>query len=380
MNMLENRECNSPDVDAEITALRECGQTMGKPPIEQLQQVDAKAEPKRYYTLKELSLLPAPKWQVKKHITQNSLNIMFGESGQYKSFAALDMALSIASGVPFIENYPVTKGKVVYLASEGAGGIKKRAKAWLMDRELDETDDFILIPESFDFTGEDRAKEVVELIGIIDSYYTGGIDFLVIDTVARNFGGGDENGSKDMGTFIKSLDALRLRYKCSVMGVHHCGKDHSKGARGHNSLRGACDTIIEVSGSGNGCKLSCVKQKDFEPFKDYILNIKKIQVADGLGDEDEEDSTSLVLKLQNGVKTELQLLDKTVKSALVAVYADHKNMPVTIEDVVKSTGKSKSTVYDYVKKWKAKRLIKVEPDERLSIGMELNYLLNPISA
>jgi len=73
------------------------------------------------------------------------------------------------------------------------------------------------------------------------------VGLLVIDTLARVTAGGDENSSVDMGRLIAAADRLKSTTGAHVQLVHHMGKDASKGARGHSSLRAALDTEIEVS-------------------------------------------------------------------------------------------------------------------------------------
>ena len=43
---------------------------------------------------------------------------------------------------------------------------------------------------------------------------------IVIDTLARNFGG-DENSSADMGAFVRNVDQLRAKWGATTLVVHH---------------------------------------------------------------------------------------------------------------------------------------------------------------
>jgi RecA-family ATPase len=67
-----------------------------------------------------------------------------------------------------------------------------------------------------------------------------------IDTLARAFGGGNENDSQDMGAFIHNAGRLQRKLDCALMVLHHSGKDATKGLRGHSSLLGAVDTQLEL--------------------------------------------------------------------------------------------------------------------------------------
>lgn len=52
---------------------------------------------------------------------------------------------------------------------------------------------------------------------------------IILDTLARCFGGNDENDARDMGAFIRGCDELKRRTGATVLVVHHSGKDETKG-------------------------------------------------------------------------------------------------------------------------------------------------------
>jgi hypothetical protein len=94
-----------------------------------------------------------------------------------------------------------------------------------------------------------------------------GIEFkqIVIDTLARAFGGGNENSSEDMGAFITACGRIQqIVQDCGLMILHHSGKDATKGLRGHSSLLGAVDTELELLRFEDSMKgiVTISKQKD----------------------------------------------------------------------------------------------------------------------
>ena len=60
---------------------------------------------------------------------KDDLVVLFGASGTFKSFLAIDMALHIAHGLPWLGR-KTAAGSVVYVAAEGAGGLRKRLAAY----------------------------------------------------------------------------------------------------------------------------------------------------------------------------------------------------------------------------------------------------------
>src|SRR5690606_38417102 len=87
---------------------------------------------------------------------------------------------------------------------------------------------------------------------------------LIIDTLSRFFGDGDdENSAKDMKRFVGAINTLMTKYpSLHVMIVHHSGKDVDRGMRGSSALQGAADTVIQCRKDGDRHRAVVEKQKD----------------------------------------------------------------------------------------------------------------------
>jgi len=173
--------------------------------------------------------------------------LLFGPPGSYKSFVALDMAEAVATGRPWMGRDVPTPGGVLIIAGEGHGGIGARIKAAKLYNKTaagaeiyvlraainlrSSVDDFDLLMASI--------KDLIERTGVQ-------FEMVQIDTLARAFGGGQENDSQDMGAFIHNTGRIQRMLNCALMVVHHSGKNKEQGARGHSSLLGACDSQLEL--------------------------------------------------------------------------------------------------------------------------------------
>lgn len=178
-------------------------------------------------------------------ITRGGLSVMYGESNSGKSFLACDMACAIGSGMQWLGKRTV-KGAVVYVAGEGSESIKLRVLAWRQKHGIDTS--VAIIPVAVNLL-DPRAdvQRIVEACEAVAAHYGMPVALIVIDTLARAFGGGNENSSEDMGAVITHADAVRAATGAHVQFVHHSGKDAAKGSRGHSSLKAATDTEIEVT-------------------------------------------------------------------------------------------------------------------------------------
>ncbi len=70
---------------------------------------------------------------------------------------------------------------------------------------------------------------------------------IVLDTLARNFGGGDENGTPGHEPLVLACDAVRNHYGCTVLVVHHSGHADKSRARGAIALKAALDAEYRLS-------------------------------------------------------------------------------------------------------------------------------------
>jgi len=117
---------------------------------------------------------------------------------------------------------------------------------------------------------------------------------IIIDTLNRNFGDGDENTTKDMTRFVDHLAFLQHHTKACMMVVHHTGKGDSELARGNSSLRAAMDTEMLVRPLASNIELVCTKQKDAAPFKPSVFNLSVIN----LGEDDDGEAIESCVPLQ----------------------------------------------------------------------------------
>ena len=222
------------------------------------------------YSLSELATLPAPSWLVDDVLPDNSLATIYGRPSEGKTFAALDLALSVATGRRW-HGHATKARPVVYMAGEGASGVRTRVEAWEQHHRRQAAAAFFVVKEPVQLLS---ATEVGELIQEIQAKEIQP-GLLVIDTFARSFAG-DENSAQDVGSAVSALARIQRALGCTVMVVHHSGKGGGvKRAqeRGSSALRGAMDVMIHVVKSGTVVQIMSDKQKDAEDFPMLSLTL-----------------------------------------------------------------------------------------------------------
>jgi len=234
--------------------------------------------------------LKSPDWLVHGLLELDTLSQWFGDPGCGKTFVGVDLASCIATGTDF-HGLKVNQGPVVYIAGEGQNGLQRRFQAWQIRHQVSLESAFLFVstaPASFcdpasipivqaaiDGTGEKPAA-------------------IFIDTLARNFGPGDENSTKEMTSFIASLDAIRAKYRCAIILIHHSGHGDKSRGRGAMALKGALDTEYRLEKDETGTvRMTNTKMKDFEPPAPMAFKIRSVEL--GIKDEYGQDITGGIL-------------------------------------------------------------------------------------
>jgi hypothetical protein len=223
----------------------------------------------RILDIDALDALKPPSWLIDGVIPQGAFASLYGAPGAAKSFVAVDLSLCVATGRDW-HGRAVKGGYVLYVAGEGQAGMQKRILGWRAARQPSTRPAFGLVPQAVAMpTGQ-----LDELLGLIRDLPAPPV-LVVLDTVARTFGPGDENSQKDMNAYVAAVDRLRDATGAAVLALHHTGKDDARGMRGSSALTGAVDTSIYVKRSGSSVtlvnKAPHGKQKDAEEFEDIAL-------------------------------------------------------------------------------------------------------------
>lgn len=219
----------------------------------------------RLLTVAQLKTLPPPSFLIDGVLVRNTLAVLWGKPGSGKSFVALDWALSLAVGNWWFSR-KVEKGRVLYVAGEGVGGLNQRVEAWQTARTTYAIPDDMLAfhPGAVNFLDTQWAAALVELAKELQP------TLVIADTLARVMVGGDENAARDMGVAIDAANKVQNATGASVLFVHHDTKEGST-MRGSSALLGAVDTSIECKADGQQVTLRCEKQKDARPFEDIRM-------------------------------------------------------------------------------------------------------------
>ena len=222
------------------------------------------------------------------------LGLLFAPPSVGKSFVSLSMSAAIATGSDWLERR-TQQGAVFYLAGEGHAGLGRRFKAWEVHHGISLSDAPIFISKTpAALMNENSAQAVIEAIRALCSEH-GRPRLIVIDTFARNMGGGDENSNADVGVFISHIDKMRAEIGCAVLLVHHSGHSATERARGASALLAAMDAAFRLEKSGSGITMTHVKSKESELNPPLALGLEQVALPGWLDANGEEMNSAVVV-------------------------------------------------------------------------------------
>lgn len=135
--------------------------------------------------------------------------------------------------------------------------------------------------------------DTLRLLGIVATHFNMPPSLIVVDTLARSMGEGDENNGPDIRALVDNLDEIRAQTGAHVTVVHHAGKDSERGMRGHSSLLGSIDTAIELKGVKGKTSVTFTKQRDHPSGENLWFSTEAVCIG---VDEDGDPVTSVVAR------------------------------------------------------------------------------------
>jgi len=307
----------------------------------------------------EIEMRP-PDWLLRGMLERDTFALIFGDPACGKSFLAIDWACRIAAGTPW-RGHRVQGGPVVYIAGEGRQGFGRRVRAWQEHNGVSMAGAPLYVAPAV------AIPEFAELAGLVAAIkeLPGPPVLIVLDTLARCFGGGDENATKDMSAFVAACDALRRHYRCAILVIHHAGHGDKSRARGAIALKAALDAEYRVDKTeGSRLVLTATKMKDAEIPPPLAMELVTADLP-GMVDEYDNPVTSAAIEVLDaetssivakamatrpGKRGKWQEVGMSIAQRLTAASDDDR---VSVRDwhtECESAGMRQSTRYDVLSK------------------------------
>jgi AAA domain/Bifunctional DNA primase/polymerase, N-terminal/Primase C terminal 1 (PriCT-1)/Winged helix-turn-helix DNA-binding len=223
--------------------------------------------PLQVTTVEELLTSPPTSYLIDHVLAARTTVVLYGEPGSGKTLIALEMAFCLASGLPW-QGHNVIGGPVLYLATEGHAALPDRLRALCSHHGVH------LIP---------HLKFLNRGVDLTDRVFLGAFEELVereqptlvvVDTMARAIGTGEENSSRDVNALIGNLEALRERCPgLTVLVLHHPAKS-SGDLRGSSAIKASADLVLHCTLTDQKVTISPKKGRDTVSFEPLTLTLR----------------------------------------------------------------------------------------------------------
>jgi len=222
----------------------------------------------------EAPAAPTP-WLIKNLLPKTGAGLISGQWGSYKTTVALDVAVSVMSGVSFANKFAVRRqGGVAYLALEGAGGLASRLTAMARERGVDGALPFAYRADCPPLTADGALGQLITMVEDaavhLKDKFAAEVVLVFIDTLVTAAGysrTGDENDDAAQRV-MATLAGLSQHANALVLGLDHFGKVDTVGTRGSSAKEGAADVVLALlaeralNGTVSNTRLAVRKLRD----------------------------------------------------------------------------------------------------------------------
>ena len=291
-----------------------------------------------------------PPWLVEDFIPEKSYAMIYGAYSTFKTFIALDIALSVTTGGLAKEHIwgNCKYGNVLFAAGEGHGQFNKRLKVWKQYKINGKSVGGIIL-----------ADTVPKITDLIEPYLDlaleaspDGYKLMVIDTVGRSMQGVNENAQENASAFTAMVEAVQKTLGCAVLALHHTGKSDT-GPRGSSVFGADADVVIALARNPGDytVAMNMEKQKDSNTWeKPKHLRLKEVYLSDELKSlvpvahtplkekDDKEHGTDKLWK----IKLTDQIVYEILKKNPIARTASELAVIISVDDRMRGKAKHRA--------------------------------------
>jgi hypothetical protein len=193
-------------------------------------------------------------------------SLWVAKPGTAKSVLVGDIGCHIAAGMEW-HGRKVKQGLVVFFAAERKKLTERRVAAWRKKHGVTDIP-FVVVAGKLDLTtGLVDATALANTIAQLEAKSGHKCALIILDTVTRTFGPGDQHQSRDMQRYVQSVDALNRATNAHIACIHHSPWNEERG-KGAVDLDASIDVSFVVNVAGTGLAktftLKCTGANDGE--------------------------------------------------------------------------------------------------------------------
>jgi hypothetical protein len=176
-----------------------------------------------------------------------TVSVLVGQKQAGKTFAAVALACSVATGRPWLDHIVRKPGPVVYIAAEGLNTMRERITAWKVHYGVEDSIDNLIVLNT-DKQGV-ALSNPAHLAGLTEGMRTKGVQpaLIVVDTWNMAAGLTDENNNAEVGALAQELTRLASRSGAAILIVAHPSKAGADGeVRGAGALAASVRSVLAI--------------------------------------------------------------------------------------------------------------------------------------
>jgi hypothetical protein len=232
------------------------------------------------YTVSDLGNLSPTEPLVNKLLYCDTLAQLSGPPGTYKSFFALNLACALAAGLDEWEGHKIPKRKkVIYIAAEGASGLRVRILAWCESHDIEPAslDNWLyILPNPVQLGAPTQVEQITEITKQVDAA------LVIFDTRARCTVGLEENSATEQGKAIEAAETIRKNTHATIWVIHHSSRNGSN-PRGSTAWDGAVWSDLRITKEAEfAVKVEAFKHKDAPSDETFEYNLRVHTVSANL--------------------------------------------------------------------------------------------------
>lgn len=208
-------------------------------------------------------------------ITKGSVNLLVGEGGSKKTWAALDLAVCVATGEKWLDFE--TKQTAVLIVDEESGPRRLQRRLYeTLNGHLVKRDD--VPPIAFTSLAMLDMRKLDDVNALHARIVETNAGLVIIDALADVMPGADENSVKDVQPVFMQLRSVAETTQAAIIIIHHSNKA-TGGYRGSTAIKGAVDLMLMVESSPESkfVSFNADKARDIEPKKFTALATWQIE-------------------------------------------------------------------------------------------------------
>ncbi|AZG43596.1 AAA family ATPase [Gordonia insulae] len=293
----------------------------------------------RLLTLSSLGELRIPTPLVGGLLYRGTLAQLAGPAGSYKSFLAIAVACSVAAGTDLDGQRAGEPERVIYVAAEGAAGLRARILAWcehhgIDPRVLEPTLRVLPVPVQLG----NRSTDVAEAAEAAQQFHAA---LVILDTRSKCTIGLEENSNTEQAKAVEAAEQICEATDATVLVIHHTGKTGST-PRGATAWDGGVWSDLRITnGKDFAVTVRCEKHKDAPSGCSHGYQLVEHQVSDDAMPRSSENARSTLVCVSRKGETPASVS----QSDSLIVRTLRETPGLTGPELVAATRISKSTVY-----------------------------------